>query len=187
MIQALSLLVVLVFSLETRATEVMVKHFLKTHCIRCHGEEKQKGKLALHEVSFDFAKAGNSELWLHLLAQLTAGDMPPPDEKNRPSDSERKSMIEWIDRQLLTTGSGEAYRKKLLAPDYGNWVSHEKLFSGEIKAPPFSPARLWRFNSEIFSHKGFGNAKSPFSYVTPERGIRDYAALSVADLSLIHI
>ena len=108
MVQALSLLVVLVFSLETRATEVMVKHFLKTHCIRCHGEEKQKGKLALHEVSFDFAKAGNSELWLDLLAQLTAGDMPPPDEKTRPSDSERNSMIEWIDRQLLTTGSGEA-------------------------------------------------------------------------------
>ena len=66
-------------------------------------------------------------------------------------------------------------------------MSHEKLFSGEIKAPPFSPARLWRFNSEIFSHKGVGNAKSPFSYVTPERGIRDYAALSVADQSTVQM
>ena len=49
-----------------------VRQFLKNHCIRCHGEEKQKGKLALHDVSFNFAKAGNSDLWLEILTQLTA-------------------------------------------------------------------------------------------------------------------
>jgi hypothetical protein len=32
-----------------------VNLFLESHCIRCHGEEKQKGKLALHEVQFLFA------------------------------------------------------------------------------------------------------------------------------------
>ena len=165
----------------------MAKQFLKTHCIHCHGENKQKGKLALHEVSFDFTKTETSVMWLEILEQLTAGDMPPPDEKEQPSQAERNVVIEWIDRQLLTTGSGDAYRKKLLMPEYGNWVNHEKLFSGEIKTPPFSPARLWRFNSEIFSQKGFGNAKSPFSYVTPERGVRDYAAVSVADQSTVQM
>ena len=164
-----------------------VRQFLKNHCIRCHGEEKQKGKLALHQVDFDFTRANTGELWLKVLEQLTAGDMPPPDEERQPSDSERNSVIEWIDRALLTAGSGDAYRKKLLAPEYGNWVNHQKLFSGEIKTPPFSPARLWRFNSEIFSHKGFGNAKSPFSYVTSERGVRDYAAMSVADQSTVQM
>ena len=62
--------------------------------------------------------------------------MPPPDEKNQPSVAERNAVIELIDEQMLTAGSGEAYRKKLLAPEYGNWVNHEKLFSGEIKTPP---------------------------------------------------
>ena len=33
-----------------------VRQFLKTHCLRCHGEEKQKGKLALHQVDFDFTR-----------------------------------------------------------------------------------------------------------------------------------
>ena len=164
-----------------------VRQFLKTHCLRCHGEEKQKGKLALHQVDFDFTRANTGELWLKVLEQLTVGDMPPPDEERQPNDSERNSVIEWIDRALITAGSGDAYRKKLLAPEYGNWVNHQKLFSGEIKTPPFSPARLWRFNSEIFSHKGFGNAKSPFSYVTSERGIRDYAAMSVADQSTVQM
>ena len=165
----------------------MAKQFLKTHCIHCHGEKKQKGKLALHEVSFDFTKTETSDMWLEILEQLTAGDMPPPDEKEQPSQAERNVVVEWIDRQLLTAGSGLAYRKKLLSPDYGNWVNHEKLFSGEIKTPPFSPSRLWRFSTEIFSHKGFGKSKSPFSYVTPERGIRDYAAMSVADQSTVQM
>tara|TARA_B110000438_G_scaffold80799_1_gene80737 strand:+ start:53 stop:2365 length:2313 start_codon:yes stop_codon:yes gene_type:complete len=188
-IHALSLLLVFSASLNIQAAEAegMAKQFLKTHCVHCHGEKKQKGKLVLHEVSFDFTKTETSAMWLEILEQLTAGDMPPPDEKEQPSQAERNVVIEWIDRQLLTTGSGDAYRKKLLMPEYGNWVNHEKLFSGEIKTPPFSPARLWRFNSEIFSQKGFGNAKSPFSYVTPERGVRDYAAVSVADQSTVQM
>ena len=66
-------------------------------------------------------------------------------------------------------------------------MNHEKLFSGEIKTLPFSPSRLWRFSTEIFAHKGFGKAKSPFGYVTSERGIRDYAALSLADQSTVQM
>ena len=165
----------------------VLKPFLQQNCIRCHGEKKQKGKLALHEVSFDFTKTETSDLWLEILEQLTTGEMPPPDEPRQPSAAERNTIIELIDRQLLTAGAGDAYRKKLLAPEYGNWVNHEKLFSGEIKTPPFSPARIWRFSTEIFAHKGFGKAKSPFSYVTSERGIRDYAAMSVADQSTVQM
>ena len=165
----------------------VLKPFLKQNCIRCHGEKKQKGKLALHEAPFDFAKTETSDLWFEILEQLATGDMPPPDEEGQPSVSERNAVIELIDRRLLTAGSGETYRKKLLSPEYGNWVNHEKLFSGEIKTLPFSPARLWRFSTEIFAHKGFGKSKSPFSYVTSERGIRDYAAMSVADQSTVQM
>ena len=162
-------------------------HFLDSHCIRCHGEGKQEGDLVLAKAPLDFAKAATSELWLQVLEQLTTGDMPPPEEENQPSDAERSKVVQWIDSQLLTAGSGEAYRKKLLSPEYGNWVNHERLFSGEIDTMPFSPSRLWRFSPEIFSHKGFGNAKSPYTYVTSERGIRDYAAMSVADQSTVQM
>ena len=167
--------------------DAAVSRFLKSHCIRCHGTEKQEGKLDFHEAPFDFANAKTSALWLKILEQLKAGDMPPPDEEDQPSDLERNAIIEWIDRQLLTAGSGEAYRKKLLAPEYGNWVDHEKLFSGEIDTLPFSPSRLWRLSPEIFAYKGFGNSKSPYTYVTSERGIRDYAAMSVADQSTVQM
>lgn len=168
-------------------TDAAVSRFLNSHCIRCHGKEKQEGELALHDAPFDFANAKTATLWLEIIEQLKAGDMPPLDEESQPSDLERNAVIDWIDRQLLTAGSGEAYRKKLLAPEYGNWVDHEKLFSGEIDTPPFSPSRLWRISPEIFVQKGFGKAKSPYTYVTSERGIRDYTAMSVADQSTVQM
>ena len=188
-VQALAFVFVFVCTARANGAEFdkAVSRFLESHCIRCHGVEKQKGKRALHEAPFDFAKAETSDLWFEILEQLAAGDMPPPDEEDRPSDAERNTVIEWIDQQLLTAGSGEAYRKKLFAPEYGNWVSHEKLFSGEIDTPPYLPARLWRFSPEIFGSKGFGRARSPFTYVTPETGIRDYAAMSKVDQSTVQM
>ena len=40
-------------------------------------------------------------------------------------------------------GLAEAYRRKLLLPQYGNYVSHERLFNGEIETPPFTPSPPW--------------------------------------------
>ena len=57
--------------MQAAEAEGFAKQFLESHCTRCHGEEKQKGKLALHNVSFIFAKAGNTDLWLDILARLT--------------------------------------------------------------------------------------------------------------------
>ena len=120
--------------------------------------------MALHEIGLDFADADTADLWVEVLDQLTAEDMPPEDEEKQPASAERIRMIDWIDEKLREADQGEAYRKKLLAPEYGNWVSHEKLFSGEINTPPYSPSRLWRLSPEIFESKGFGRARSPFTY-----------------------
>lgn len=167
-------------------TDSNASRFLQVHCSHCHGEDTQEGQVALHQLSLDFADESASALWMSVYEQLKTGDMPPQGEE-QPSKSARDEILDWIDRQLLTAGSGEAYRKKLLSPKYGNWVDHEKLFSGEIQTPPFSPPRLWRLSPEIFAHKGFGNSKSPYTYITSERGIRDYSATSIADQSTVQM
>ncbi|MDB4491429.1 DUF1588 domain-containing protein [bacterium] len=113
--------------------------------------------------------------------------MPPPEEEDQPDPLATAQVVDWINRRLYETGKAEAYLKKLLAPEYGNWVSHEKLFSGEIKTPPFSPSRLWRLSPEIFKHQGFDRARSPFTYVTPETGIRDYSTMSAVDQSTVQM
>ncbi|MFT5302957.1 MAG: hypothetical protein ACI814_003774 [Mariniblastus sp.] len=77
-------------------------------------------------------------------------DEMPPAEETRPNPVEKANVIGWVFQKMAETNRYEAYRKKILAPEYRNWVSHEKLFPGEIDTPPFSPSRLWRFSPEIY-------------------------------------
>ncbi|MFK7852127.1 MAG: DUF1588 domain-containing protein [Akkermansiaceae bacterium] len=163
-----------------------IQSFLESHCIKCHGVEKKKGKLSLHDVGFDFRDSKTAEIWIEVLDQLTAEDMPPEDEE-QPEAAEREEIIDWINEELQKVDQGDAYRKKLLAPEYGNWVSHEKLFSGEIDTPPYSPSRLWRYSPEVFDKQGFGKARSPYTYITPDKAIRDYSAMSSVDQSTVQM
>jgi hypothetical protein len=164
----------------------VVQPFLKQHCIRCHDGETKENGFSFQVATADFTVKSSSDFWLRVLDQLTFKNMPP-EEEEQPSGLEIARVTEWINTGLLQAGKGDAYRKKLLAPEYGNWVNHEKLFSGEIKTLPYSPSRLWRFSPELFAKKGFGNAKSPYSHVTSERGLRDYAATSVVDQSTVRM
>ncbi len=163
-----------------------IQPFLKEHCIKCHGPEKKKGKLVLHTIKDDFASEAGSQRWIEILNQLTFGEMPPPDEKARPDPGDSAEVVEWIHKRLAESGKAEGYLRKLLAPEYGNRVNHEKLFSGEITTPPFSPSRLWRVSPAIFKQRNY-HGRSPFTYVTSEKEIRDYAELSPVDRSTVQM
>ena len=165
--------------------EQLVKPYLEDNCTRCHGSKKQKGKLTLHTITDQFKTEAGVERWIEVLNMLSFEEMPPPEEEKQPDPLATARIVDWIKQRLHEAGKADAYLKKLLAPEYGNWVSHEKLFSGEIKTPPFSPSRLWRLSPAIFKQQGFGRAQSPFTYVTPETGIRDYAAMSAVDQSTV--
>ena len=146
--------------MHSAQSENPAQPFLESHCVKCHGTEKKKGKVTLHDIGFDFSDAKTADRWVDVLDQLTSEDMPPEDEE-QPETAERTRMIDWINENLQEADQGEAYRKKLLAPEYGNWVSHEKLFSGEIDTPPYSPARLWRYSPEIFDQEGIWQSPQP--------------------------
>jgi hypothetical protein len=164
----------------------IIQPFLKEHCVKCHGPKKKKGKLVLHAIKDDFGSESGSDQWIEILNQLTFGEMPPPEENVRPSASEVAEIVEWIHKRLTESGKADGYLKKLLAPEYGNRVNHEKLFSGEITIPPFSPSRLWRVSPAIFKQRNY-QGRSPFSYVTSEKEIRDYAELSPVDRSTVQM
>ena len=163
-----------------------VKPFLTTHCYDCHSGNDAEAGLDLKKLAADFSTDDSANRWIDVMHALRFEEMPPPDEAQPPA-IEKANVVGWVMEKMAETNRFEAYQKKLVAPEYGNWVSHEKLFSGEINTPPFSPSRLWRVSPEVFLKKGFGRAKSPYSYVTSERGIRDYSATSVADQSTIQM
>lgn len=164
----------------------VVKPFLEQHCVDCHSGDEAEAGLKIDQVQNDLTTDSTAHVWESVLKVLQFDDMPPPDEP-RPDLIAKAKVILWIEQQMEASGRAESYRDKLLKPEYGNYVSHELLFSGNVKTLPFSPSRLWRFSPQIFKRKGIRNAQSPFSFVTSERGVRDYSFTSGVDQSTIEM
>jgi hypothetical protein len=162
----------------------VVTPFVNEHCAECHDEETTKGDVQLDNLSGAMNSAANAGIWLKVLDELQA-DLMPPQKKDRPEHRARTEVIRWIESRLEQTGHGEAYRAKLLLPEYGNWVDHDSLFNGDITTPPSSPSRLWRLSPDIYTANQARNTNVPFTYSTKESDIRDFAATSIVDQSTI--
>jgi mono/diheme cytochrome c family protein len=83
-----------------------VRPFLDTHCVRCHGPEKQKGEFRVDTLVRDFASPAAAVRWGDVLERLNTGEMPPKKEpKPKPEESAR--IVEWVTARLK---EGEAAR-----------------------------------------------------------------------------
>lgn len=81
--------------------------FLEKHCISCHGEDKQKGDITLHNFrSLDDALKQH-QLLANILDQVTHGDMPPDDEEVLPTDDERKQFMDVLSSVQERIKSGD--------------------------------------------------------------------------------
>ena len=165
--------------------------FLNKYCTPCHGPTNSQGDITLHDISPSLAIGKDMDLWNLVLKQLVLSEMPPSKEK-QPSASDVSKVIDWINAELDKSGNATSLYQKLEHPDYGNLVNHEKLFNGEIKTKPFSPARLWRTSPNVFdnikSNYG-GDARSirqPF-LVEDRKGIKEYANLLFADSAVVDV
>ena len=65
---------------------------LESHCVSCHGKEKQKANLTLDTVHDDLALLRARKRWREVVRMVESGDMPPED-KPQPTDAERKAFI----------------------------------------------------------------------------------------------
>ena len=61
--------------------------FLKEHCFRCHGAEKQKGDRRFDILGTDLGAEDTLAGWQDILDILNLGEMPPPEEEERPGDA----------------------------------------------------------------------------------------------------
>ena len=158
---------------------------LDQHCSSCHGEDSQKG-----DVRFDNLGAQPLAERLALLnrmqEQAYLGHMPPKSRKSQPTAAERKHC--WIGLAAsLSVHNASTLEDKLRLPAYGNYVDHDRLFSGEITDAPYTPARRWLVSPQIFTQRasdvfgpmGFGRPASLYGvtnpFVLPEAsGVRYY-------------
>jgi hypothetical protein len=101
-------------------------------------------------------------------------------------------VVDWINAELSKSGNTASLYQKLESPDFGNFVSHEKLFSGEIKVNSFSPSRLWRTSPNVFDNikSSFGGDVKAFRQpylLDDKKGIKDYANLLFADSAVVSV
>lgn len=67
-----------------------------TYCTRCHGEKKQKADLRFDEVDPAMVSDHDVVIWESVLDAVILHDMPPIEEDEQPSDSERQQIVDWI-------------------------------------------------------------------------------------------
>ena len=132
--------------LHDRALKVM-----KTHCVSCHGPEKQKGDIRLDKLE-TIDPVDLQELYALASEAVHFEDMPP-EKAEQPSEAERKVLVQWLDSQL-TGDAAKALAEKLQRFEFGNVLKHEELFSGKhADLPAYTHDRRWMISEYIFSEK----------------------------------
>ena len=75
---------------------------LKSHCVRCHGPDKQESRIRLDNLSTDLVQdRAAAEYWNEVLHVLNAGEMPPADEPQL-SASQHPVLTNWISTAIRT-------------------------------------------------------------------------------------
>lgn len=125
---------------------------LQDTCYECHDDATQKGDIRLDTLS-EMPLAGRLDMLNKMQEQLYIKEMPPRKKKSQPSEGERKQLIEWLSGELGKHNASKL-EDKLEKPGHGNYVEHEKLFSGEYKnLEGFTYDRKWLISEFIFNEK----------------------------------
>jgi len=80
--------------------------FLEKHCVSCHGKEKQKGDLALHDFRDDASVLRARKRWRDVIANVHSGEMPPEDRK-QPTAEERQQFLASVKAIFAKADSGK--------------------------------------------------------------------------------
>ena len=168
---ALFLTASLGFADAIRAAEPF-EAFLKTHCIRCHGPEKEKGDLRIDQLSRDFKLGLDSHHWAESIEKVNSGEMPPTKEKN-PTQEAISAFVTSLDARIK---EGRAARMaarpavthyRLSRKEYQNTVY-------DLLGVRYDPAKPGELNEDTLWH-GFERIGSELS-LSPSHVDRYYRA-----------
>lgn len=104
-----------------------VQPFFDEHCVRCHGEKKQKGEFRIDTLSRDFLGGGSASHWADVMDRISSGEMPPEKEK-QPTTAEATKIVEWLAGKLKEGESARLAKRervtlhKLTRDEYANTI-----------------------------------------------------------------
>ncbi|MHA3771296.1 DUF1592 domain-containing protein [Verrucomicrobiota bacterium sgz303538] len=105
----------------------VLQTFLDQHCIRCHGEKKQKGELRLDTLTRDFTIGASAMRWGDVMYRISTGEMPP-EEEPQPKTDESAHIVEWLAGKLKEGETARLAKRervsfhKLTREEYANTV-----------------------------------------------------------------
>ncbi len=107
--------------------EPKVSAYFETHCVSCHGPEKQKAEFRIDTLS---TKVGyeNTPQWLEIMERINSGEMPPKKEKKQPSAEDSARVVEWLAARMKEGESarmasrGRVSYNRLTRDEYVNTV-----------------------------------------------------------------
>jgi hypothetical protein len=108
--------------------QAVVAPYFQQHCVRCHGQDKNKGGITVHSLNGDLSLGQELEKWESILDMLEFGEMPPAKEP-QPKAAETKAAMDWIEsgmRDYIKKASQEAPEPKtrrLTNVEYENTLS----------------------------------------------------------------
>ncbi|MBL8827559.1 MAG: DUF1588 domain-containing protein [Planctomycetaceae bacterium] len=157
-----------------------VTALLHRYCADCHNQETKEGGLSIQSLK-EF-KDAKPQVWSSIREQLQLRQMPPK-ESPQPTIEERQRVVTSIAASLRT--GGQYVNNKLDWPNYGNYVPHAALFTGQPHPAPATGVRIWRQRPAAYAVRNGGGIQA-FSMV-PGQQIADYSALYTVDESAAEI
>jgi hypothetical protein len=97
--------------------------FLKKHCIRCHGSQKQKSDRRFDNLPIEIKSLDDLERYQEIVDQLNLSSMPPEGEP-QPTAEERAKMIAHLTRKVtgahaeLNASGGHSVLRRLNSWEY---------------------------------------------------------------------
>ena len=128
-----------------------VQSSLKKFCFDCHDEDVQKGEVQLDNLH-SLKLSSRLSLLNKIQEQIHFGEMPPK-KKKQPTEDQRKELLTWVSKELEKYNAS-GLEEKLRKSEYGNYIDHNKLFSGDYAhLPGYTKDRRWLINEFIYNAK----------------------------------
>ncbi len=162
--------------------EKTVLPFLQSHCLQCHGKDKQEGKLNLSAYTSVAKVASDLRPWEGVIRRLAAHEMPPEDAQPQPTPEERKAVIGWVktlrnqEARRNAGDPGPVLARRLSNAEYDNTI--RDLTGVDLKPTrefPIDPA-----NEAGFDNSGESLTMSPAlldKYLAAGRFVADHLLL----------
>ena len=126
------------------------KQFFNDYCTSCHGAEKKKGGVRLHELTWDPNNSKSLELWRDVLDQIEQGEMPPEKKPQPKAEMVQKLTNDIKNRFQNLTSTAKVVLRRLNKRQYTNTVRDLM----HINAEQLDPAEAFPADEEI---DGFTN------------------------------